>query len=215
MLPAQRAALDPSYSPCYPEPTDYSYLGACVAVLPIRVAGDPILRQKAKRVRTIDDSVQKLIDDMIDTMRDAPGVGLAASQVGVALRVIVMEIPELDDRENAKRDLYVLINPQIVKRSGERQLDEGCLSVPGYKGVVPRSTKVTVKGLNREGKEIRIKAEDNLLAEAIEHEVDHVNGVLYIDHLDSIDDLEKLEDEPTADEAASQDEIEAPARGRS
>ncbi len=186
-----------------------------MAVLPIRVAGDPILRQKAKRVRTIDDSIQKLIDDMIDTMREAPGVGLAANQVGVALRVIVMEIPELDDRENPKRDLYVLINPQIVKRSGERQLDEGCLSVPGYKGVVPRSTKVTVKGLNREGKEIRIKAEDNLLAEAIEHEVDHVNGVLYIDHLDSIDDLEKLEDEPAADEAASQDEIEAPTGGRS
>ena len=186
-----------------------------MAVLPIRVAGDPILRQKAKRVRTIDDSIQKLIDDMIDTMREAPGVGLAASQVGVALRVIVMEIPELDDRENPKRDLYVLINPQIVKRSGERDLDEGCLSVPGYKAVVTRSVKVTVKGLNREGKEIRIKAEDDLLAEAIEHEVDHVNGVLYIDHLDSIDDLEKLEDEPAADEAAGQDEIEAPAQSRS
>ncbi len=215
MLPAQRAALDPSYSPCYPTPTEDSYLGAHVAVLPIRVAGDPILRQKAKRVRTIDDSIQKLIDDMIDTMRDAPGVGLAANQVGIALRVIVMEIPELDDRENTTRDLYVLINPQIVKRSGERQLDEGCLSVPGYKGVVPRSTKVTVKGLDRDGKEIRIKAEDNLLAEAIEHEVDHLSGTLYIDHLDSIDDLEKLEDEAADDEAAGQNEIEAPAQGRS
>jgi len=186
-----------------------------VAVLPICIAGDPILRQKAKKVRKIDDSIQKLIDDMIETMQDAPGVGLAANQVGVLLRVIVMEIPELDDRENTTRDLYVLINPQIVKRSGERQLDEGCLSVPGYKGIVTRSVKVTVKGLNREGKEIRIKAEDNLLAEAIEHEVDHVNGVLYIDHLDSIDDLEKLEDEPAADDAAGQDQIETPAQSRS
>jgi peptide deformylase len=186
-----------------------------VAILPIRLAGDPVLRQKAKKVNKIDDSIQKLIDDMIETMRDAPGVGLAANQVGVALRVIVMEIPELDDRENLSKDLYALINPQIVKRSGERRLDEGCLSLPGYKAVVPRSVKVTVKGLDREGKEIRIKAEDNLLAEAIEHEVDHINGMLYIDHLDSMDELEKIEGEPAADEAAGQDEIEAPAQSRS
>ena len=186
-----------------------------MAVLPIQLAGDPVLRQKAKKVNKIDDSIQKLIDDMIETMRDAPGVGLAANQVGKALRVIVMEIPELDDRENPRKDLYVLINPQIVKRSGERNLDEGCLSVPGYKAVVPRSVKVTVKGLNREGKEIRIKAEDDLLAEAIEHEVDHLNGILYFDHLDSMDDLEKLEDEPTADEATGQDEVEAPVESPS
>ncbi|MCH8026419.1 MAG: peptide deformylase, partial [Chloroflexi bacterium] len=166
-----------------------------MAVLPIRVAGDPVLRQKAKKVRKIDASIQKLIDDMIETMRAAPGVGLAASQVGVPLRVIVMEIPEFDDREQPQRDLYVLINPQIVKRSGERRIDEGCLSIPGYKAEVPRSVSVTVKGLDREGKEIRIKAEDNLLAEAIEHEVDHTNGTLYIDHLDSMDDLVDLAEE--------------------
>ncbi len=166
-----------------------------MAVLPIRMAGDPVLRQKAKKVRKIDASIQKLIDDMIETMRDAPGVGLAASQVGVPLRVIVMEIPEDDDREEPQRDLYVLINPQIVKRSGERRLDEGCLSIPGYKAEVPRSVSVTVKGLDREGKEIRIKAEDNLLAEAIEHEVDHTNGMLYIDHLDSMDELIDLAEE--------------------
>ena len=163
-----------------------------MAVLPIRMAGDPVLRQKAKRVRTIDASIQKLIDDMIETMRDAPGVGLAANQVGVSLRVIVMEIPEMDDREQPRRDLYVLINPQIVKRSGLRELDEGCLSVPGYKAVVPRAVSVTVKGLDRTGKEVRIKAEDNLLAEALEHEIDHINGLLYIDHLESIDQLVKL-----------------------
>jgi len=172
------------------------------------MAGDPVLRQKAKKVSKIDDSIQKLIDDMIDTMRDAPGVGLAGNQVGVPLRVIVMEIPELDDRENPRKDLYVLINPQIVKRSGERRLDEGCLSLPGYKALVPRSERVTVKGLDRNGKEIRIKAEDNLLAEAIEHEVDHINGILYIDHLDSIDELESLED-------LVEEEVESPAQSSS
>jgi peptide deformylase len=184
-----------------------------LAVLPIRMAGDPVLRQKAKKVRHIDDSIQKLIDDMIETMRDAPGVGLAANQVGVSLRVIVMEIPELDDRENAKKDLYVLINPQIVKRSGERRLDEGCLSVPGYKAVVPRSVNVTVKGLDRNGKEIRIKAEDNLLAEAIEHEVDHIDGKLYIDLLDSMDELERLDEVP--DEQDVPEEAGSRAQSRS
>ena len=193
-----------------------------MAVLPIRVAGDPVLRQKAKRVRKIDASIQKLIDDMIETMRDAPGVGLAASQVGVPLRIIVMEIPEFDDREQPRRDLYVLINPQIVKRSGERRIDEGCLSIPGYKAEVRRSVNVTVKGLDREGKEIRIKAEDNLLAEAIEHEVDHTKGTLYIDYLDSMDELVDLAEEeadtdsdsPVADTAnAPADAQKAPASG--
>ena len=164
-----------------------------MAIRPIRVAGDPVLRQKAKKVRVIDESVQKLIDDMIETMRDAPGVGLAANQIGVLLRVVVIEIPEEDDRENPKRELYTLINPQFVKRSGERRLDEGCLSIPGYKAPVPRSVSVTVKALDRTGKEVRIKAEDNLLAEALEHELDHLDGVLYIDHLESMDELVKLD----------------------
>jgi peptide deformylase len=171
-----------------------------VAIRPIRVAGDPVLRQKAKKVRVIDASVQKLIDDMIETMRDAPGVGLAANQIGVALRVVVIEIPEEDDREKPGRELYTLINPQVVKRSGERQLEEGCLSVPGYKAVVPRSISVTVKGLDRTGKEIRIKAEDNLLAEALEHELDHIDGTLYIDHLESMDELIKIEAGDEADD---------------
>jgi peptide deformylase len=173
-----------------------------MAIRPIRLAGDPVLRQKAKKVRVIDASIQKLIDDMIETMRDAPGVGLAANQVGVLLRVVVIEIPEEDDRPSAegpRRELYTLINPQIVKRSGQRQLEEGCLSVPGYKAEVPRSVSVTVKGLDRTGKEIRIKAEDNLLAEALEHELDHINGVLYIDHLESMDQLVKMDADGTED----------------
>ena len=173
-----------------------------MAILPIRMAGDPVLRQKGKKVRTIDASVQRLIDGMIETMRDAPGVGLAANQVGVLLRVIVIEVPEEDeeDRTSGNRpegwQLFTLINPQIVKRAGERLLDEGCLSIPGYKAVVPRSVSVTVKGLDRTGREVRIKADNNLLAEALEHEIEHINGMLYIDHLESMDELVKLEEVP-------------------
>ena len=191
-----------------------------MAVLPIRLAGDPVLRQKAKRVRTIDASIQQLIDDMIETMRDAPGVGLAANQVGVALRVIVIEVPEEDpdDPEGPlQRHQVVLINPQIVKRSGERTLDEGCLSVPGYKAEITRSVSVTVKGLDRDGKSVRFKAEDDLLAEALEHEIDHINGVLYIDYLESMDQLVKLEDDASDEddaqaEAAASDEGNALAK---
>jgi len=171
-----------------------------MAVLPIRMAGDPVLRQKAKKVGTIDATIQKLIDDMIDTMRDAPGVGLAGNQVGVPLRVIVIEVPdETDDDEDGAgtqpptRQLFTLINPQIVKRSGQRLLEEGCLSLPGYKAELTRSVTVTVKGQNRDGREVRIKAQDNLLAEALEHEIDHINGILYIDHLETMDELISIE----------------------
>ena len=152
-----------------------------MGILPIRIAGDPVLREKAKKVRKVDASVQKLIDDMIDTMHAAPGVGLAAPQVGVSLRVVVIETP--DD------GLMALINPEVVKKSGKRQLTEGCLSVPGYQGEITRSRQVTVKALDRDGKEIRVKAVDTLLAQALEHEIDHINGILYIDYLTSADEL--------------------------
>jgi peptide deformylase len=152
-----------------------------MGILPIRIAGDPVLREKAKKVKRIDPSIQKLIDDMIDTMRAAPGVGLAAPQVGVSLRVVVIETH--DD------GLLELINPEIVKNSGERRVTEGCLSVPGYQAEITRSRQVTVKALDRSGKEIRIKAVDTLLAQALEHEIDHINGILYIDHLESHDQL--------------------------
>jgi len=156
-----------------------------MAILPIRTLPDPVLRQKAKRARTIDSSIQKLISDMLETMHaDAGRVGLAAPQVGVSLRVLVIGIPEEED--------IVLINPEIVKRKGERLIDEGCLSVPGYVGQVKRAESVTAKGHNQNGKEIRIKA-DGLLAQALEHEVDHLNGVLYIDHMEDIEQLHKIE----------------------
>lgn len=152
-----------------------------MGILPIRIAGDPVLRQKAKKVRKIDASLLKLIDDMTDTMHAAPGVGLAAPQVGVSLRVVVIETP--DD------GLMALINPEVVKASGERRLTEGCLSVPGYQAEITRSKQVTVKALDREGKVVRIKATETLLAQALEHEIDHTNGILYIDHLSSEDEL--------------------------
>ena len=154
--------------------------------IPIRVLPDPILRQKSKRVRTIDSSIKKLIEDMRETMHATGGVGLAAPQIGVPLRVIVIGMPEEED--------IALINPEVVRRKGERLVSEGCLSVPGYFGEIKRAESVTVKGLDPNGKEIRIKANE-LLAEALEHEIDHLNGVLYIDHLESMDKLRKIEPE--------------------
>jgi peptide deformylase len=151
-----------------------------MAILPMVDYNNPVLRQKAKRVSSIDGAIAQFIDDMVETMREVGGVGLAAPQVGVPLRIAVIELPD--------EEIIVLVNPKIVKRSGERQIEEGCLSIPGYRGEIQRSEKVTVKGLDRFGREIRIKGE-GLLAQALEHELDHLDGTLYIDHLESIDKL--------------------------
>lgn len=164
-----------------------------MALRPIRLIPDPVLRKRTQRVREIDDSIQQLIDDMVETMRDAPGVGLAANQVGVPLRLCVIEIPEEDN-------VRVLINPQLVSREGEREVDEGCLSIPGYRGVVLRSLKVKVRALDRDGKPFQIKAEDNLLAQALEHEIGHLNGGFYIDHLVHEDSIWKIGEEPEQEE---------------
>ena len=158
-----------------------------MAVFQIRTFPDPLLKQKAKRVTTIDRSIKKLVSDMIETLHAEPGrVGLAAPQIGVPLRVIVIGLPENED--------IVLINPQIARRRGERMIDEGCLSVPGYFGQIKRAESVTVKGRDPNGKEIRIKAE-GLLAQVLEHEIDHLNGALYLDHLESVEQLHKIEPE--------------------
>ena len=155
-----------------------------MAVLQIRTLPDPVLRQKAKRVTKIDGSIRKLIDDMIDTMRAASGAGLAAPQIGVSLRIAVIELPE--------EEVITLINPQVIKRTGERVLEEGCLSVPGYRGEIKRAVTVKVKAQDRQGKEFRLKGEE-LLAQALEHEIDHLNGILYIDHIESLEKLFKIE----------------------
>ncbi len=162
-----------------------------MTVREIRVLGDPVLREKAKRVPRVDASIRRLIEDMVESMRAANGVGLAAPQIGVSLRVIVIGLPD--------EEPFAIINVEIVKRSGERALDEGCLSVPGYRAELTRSVMVVVKGLDETGKSIRIKAEDDLLAQALEHEIDHVNGVLYIDHLPSLDALVEVGGEEEED----------------
>ncbi|HEX6492344.1 MAG TPA: peptide deformylase [Candidatus Dormibacteraeota bacterium] len=165
-----------------------------MALLEIITRDNPRLRLKAKRVPKVDDSVRRLMDDMVDTMLDAPGVGLAATQVDVQLRVIVMKVDN---------QLYTLANPEIVRSSGEQIGYEGCLSVPGYIGEVARAEKVTMKGLNRNGKEVRIKGE-GLLARAIQHEIDHLDGVLFIDRLTSLDTLRPVAD--ASDEEATEGE---------
>ncbi len=156
-----------------------------MAILPILTADDARLRRKARRVPSVDGSIQRLIDDMIDTMHAAPGVGLAATQVGVPLRIAVIQLDPEDE-------VITLINPEVVKRSGEREVEEGCLSVPGYRGKLKRALSVTVKAHDRSGKPERVKGTE-LLAQALEHELDHLNGTLYIDHLESQEHVWKIE----------------------
>ena len=159
-------------------------LRGSMAILQIRTLPDPVLRQKAKKVTRIDGSIQKLIDDMIDTLHaDESRAGLAAPQVGVLLRVAVIEVPE--------QELITLINPEIVKKEGERIVQEGCLSIPGYVGEIARAETVKVKAKNRYGKEFRLKGQ-GLLAQALEQEIEHLDGILYIDHLESPEKLFKI-----------------------
>lgn len=134
---------------------------------------DPVLREKAKPVPQITPNIHKLLDDMAETMYDAQGVGLAAPQVGILKRVIVMDVGD----ENG---LIELINPEIIEREGEQFGPEGCLSIPGLTGDVRRAQRVKVKGLNRNGEEFELEGTD-LLARCIQHEVDHLNGVLFTD----------------------------------
>jgi peptide deformylase len=159
-----------------------------MAVRPLRILGEPgdaVLRQPAAAVERIDGSVQMLIDDMLDTMRDAPGVGLAAPQLGVSLRIVVVEVPEVP--------AFALINPAVVRHSGQRLVEEGCLSIPGYRGDLQRSIRVTVKGLDRQGRLVRVRATDDLLAQVLEHEIDHTHGLLYVDLLAGPEHLHRLD----------------------
>jgi len=155
-----------------------------MAVLKIRTNPDPVLRRKARKIAAIDDSIRKLIDDMVETMQESYGVGLAANQVGVPLRVVVIQVPE--------QELLVLINPVIVETKGERMVIEGCLSVPGYQAEVPRAESVRVQARDRNGKIFR-KRGTELLAQALQHEIDHLNGMLYIDYLKDKSQLRKTD----------------------
>jgi peptide deformylase len=162
---------------------------------------DERLRRKCKRVGQLDRAARHLIDDLVDTMREALGVGLAAPQVGVPLRITVIQLPEDDDDPRAGQVL-VLVDPEVVKATGEWEPDEGCLSVPGYVANVKRFWAVMVKARDRGNREIRVKG-DGLLGQALQHEIDHLNGVLFIDHLASLDQLRRAEPEPAVGSAGS------------
>ena len=154
-----------------------------MATLEIRKFPDPVLRRKARPIRRVDDAVRKLARDMIETMREANGAGLAANQVGVLQRLVVLRLPEEEPR--------VLVNPEITGREGAREVEEGCLSIPGYVGLFTRAVRLKARALDESGGRFRLTAEE-LLAQIIEHEVDHLNGILYLDHLKSHEDLCEL-----------------------
>jgi peptide deformylase len=151
---------------------------------------EPILRRKAKPVTKFDKDLQTLIDDMIETMRDAPGVGLAAPQINIPQQLAVIEYAEGEDEDEEENEdappkpkkLYVLINPEIVKVSDEKVMGiEGCLSIPGLLGEVERHESIQVKALNRHGSPVKLKV-NGWMARIFQHEIDHLNGVLYTDH---------------------------------
>ncbi|HEC07886.1 MAG TPA: peptide deformylase [Thiolapillus brandeum] len=147
-----------------------------MAILDILKFPDARLRNSAKPVDNVDKSVQKLADDMLETMYEAPGIGLAATQVGVSRQVVVIDISEERD------DPLVLINPEILEATGEEEMEEGCLSVPGYFDKVKRAEKVRLKALDREGNEF-VRDLDGLLAVCVQHEIDHLHGKLFVDYL--------------------------------
>lgn len=145
-----------------------------MAVYQIVEIGAEVLREKAKEVKEVNSAITKLLDNMLDTMRQAEGIGLAAPQIGVSKRVIVVEVDDV---------LVELINPVILEKEGRSTAEEGCLSIPNMTGDVTRAAKVRVQGLNRQGKSVDIRAE-KLLARALQHEIDHLEGVLFVDVAD-------------------------------
>ncbi len=156
-----------------------------MAIRKIRLEGDEILRKKSREIEVIDDKIKELAKDMIETMHKSNGVGLSAVQVGILKRIIVIDL--YDGNEP-----LVLINPKIVKSKGEQEVKEGCLSFPNKFALLIRPKDVVAKGLNLEGKEVTIKATD-LLAEALCHEIDHLDGILFVDLMEP-NTLEYLED---------------------
>ena len=150
-------------------------------IRPIVKFGDPVLQSRASDVPVIDSDLQKLIDDMIETMYAAPGIGLAAPQVGVPLRVFVVDLSVGRKAD----DLIVMVNPEFVEREGMQLEEEGCLSVPGFNATVVRPTRATLQGLDRTGERRTVEG-TGLLARAFQHEVDHLDGTLFVDRLRGI-----------------------------
>jgi len=152
-----------------------------MAILEICTFPNPVLKQKAVPIAEVDDSVRQLVEDMIETMYQAPGIGLAANQVGKPLRLIVYDITPRDQPRNPS----VLINPEIVAGEGTQSQEEGCLSVPEYYAEVKRQAKVTVRGSNAQGETVEICGE-GLLAVVLQHEIDHLEGVLMLDRISAL-----------------------------
>ena len=152
-----------------------------MSLLPIRVFPDPVLTTPTTEVTEIDGALASLCDSMIETMYDAPGVGLAANQVGVSLQVAVIDVSSRDEK-GPKRPLVVLINPELLSQEGSVVAEEGCLSIPDFSENVKRAARVKVRALDREGKPFELEA-DGLMAKALQHEIDHLNGILFVDRL--------------------------------
>lgn len=183
-----------------------------MAVKTIITSENPLLREKSKKVTRFTPAVRQLVDDMFDTLDDAEGVGLAAPQIGVLQRIFIVGIPadyDDDGNEISPQQDYVLINPEIVRALGDEEMVEGCLSVPGYRGLVKRATAVVIKGQDEYGHNVRYSGE-GLLAQAFQHELDHLDGLLYLDRLESrekIWPISEEEAEPVGDEGESDDAI--------
>ena len=165
-----------------------------MAVRTIITEGDPRLRQKAIRIRVVDEEVRQLARDLWDTVRAARGLGLAAPQIGVLRRIIVVAIPPDYVEEGDPGVELTLINPEIVRASGRQVGLEGCLSIPGWYGEVARSMHVTVKALDLEGREVRVKG-SGLLARVLQHEIDHLEGILFVDRIEDRSTLRYIPDE--------------------
>ncbi len=174
--------------------------------------GHPTLRQKARKVTRFGPELRQLIEDMIETMRNAPGVGLAAPQVNVSERVIVVELPA-DEEEGTPAELYAFVNPEIIKTSREvEEGQEGCLSVPGYVGEVPRYTMAVVRGQDAYGRPQRVRAKD-YLARIFQHEIDHLDGILFIDRVTDPSKIHRVTAEEAAEPTAEVKEALALATG--
>lgn len=190
-----------------------------MSVRQIVFSNEPQLHEASGRVKRVDDDLEELVEDLIETMRAADGIGLAAVQIGVPEQVIVVEVPIVSETEEAEEgeaapgepvetELYVLINPELVNASEElEEAVEGCLSIPGWAGEVERHRTVTVEALDRAGQEVRIRAE-GLLARVLQHEIDHCQGVLFIDRIDDPDKIWRVE------EAAASPTEEQGSRGQ-
>jgi len=168
-----------------------------MALMDIILEGDPRLRQKAIRIKHVDDGLKRIAAGMVETMLEAPGVGLAGPQVGVMRRIVVVHLPAGYDAGEEPEVSLTLINPEIVKGHGREVGQEGCLSIPNWVGMVPRFATITVKAMDLENRHIRLKTE-GMLARVVQHEVDHLDGILFIDRVEDQSTLFEVVDNETA-----------------